>query len=380
MCIEGQIVLRPLRASIVEPGRESAISTSTEGAELALNQEVIWRRPRYVERGLVYPPGGWSKDVKIYSVNAGEVADFVLETGGSIISIDTPRIQSMVLKNEKNASVYSIVGDDGIIIQPDQWEDQGGKLEVSVTEDRTGINLHLEGATGIARADGKLMQNFRVGVSSGTSTDNTYSTLRIVGEFVELTENTLTLPTGVPEWMTAQEQAPTIDNPFLATLSSAYAAGIRGAANHAGRVHTITMDTLSMKRAIQPAPAGLIYKTPQIAFENLSYESVDEFVFGDTPTYSSGQAFLTNNVRNADGPGEVSIGEIVGARIWDEDSRRYYRVRDATISRDIISIEGDDDLLIGDLDKRFDGMTMGQVDALYAGYNMEDGDTRGIPE
>ena len=373
----GRVILRPLRKESLTPHRETESSSESDGTKLALKQEVVWHEPKYVERGLIYPPGGWSSDVKVYSVNAGEYSESTLETNSSIFSIEAPTARATVAKGAVGESVYTIVGDDGIVVQPEQWADYGGTLSVDISEDRSSLILKMQGPVGIARSDGKPMQTFRVAMASGTSADNTYSTLRIVGKHISLTEKTLVIPTGVEEWQTAQEFAPTIDNPFLTTLSDAYSAGTRGARRNSGRFNSLSATTTSMRRRSNLPQSGT-YRGSQAAYQSSTYGDVLEVAEAAGRTYQQDVAWVTSGLTLPEGSGESSIGDISGGRLWDERTRRWYRVRTATITPGTISLQADEDNLFSDVQSNFSGLTYQQVTNVYGGKNYSKVDGMGI--
>ncbi|QIG58598.1 minor tail protein [Microbacterium phage Hubbs] len=377
--ISNNVVLRPVRLFDAIRNRDIESSATIDSTDLARKQEVIWYPSRYVNRGLVYPDGGWRSDISPLSVSAGETVEVTLDTSkdvfASIFSIEQPVAQTFVSMGHNTSSVYSVVGDDGLPIPPAQWRDYGGSLSVRISEDTQALVVTLKGANGLFQSNGQPMKTFRIGIASGTSSSDTYSTLRIVGRYISTRPESIILPTGVPDFRTGQEFAPTIDNPFLNSLESAYSAGVRGARRYAGRRMTITASVSALNRRGQTGTANYPpYSYAQSLWAGRTYASVKASLvpktYGDVTAdfYASVQDDFDNQV----------FGNAPGARYWDQETGRYYRVRQATTSWGQMQIEGDDDLTNGDMQKLFQGMTYAQVGARYSGQTYYKANVRGM--
>lgn len=366
--ISNNVVLRPVRLFEAVRDRESSSTPGITSTELALKQEVIWYPSRYVTRGLVYPSGGWTSEVTPLSVNAGETTEVILDdrknVDASIFSIEPPVAMYEIPQDYDASSVYSVVGDDGIPIQPAQWAAFGGKLTAEVSPDTRSIKITITGASGLVQSNGQPMRVFRIGWASGTTADQTYSTLRIVGRFVEVKPESIILPTGVPDYRTGQEFAPTIDNPFLNTLDAAYSAGTRGAGRYAGRRQTISASVTALnKRGVSGDASYPPYSVDQEEWAGMTYAQAQAAIA--PKTYAQRQADLYASV--GDNFDNQVFGNAPGARFWDRESGRPYRVREATTTWGGMEIEGDDDLNYEDMQGFFAGLTYAQVDAHYGG-------------
>ncbi|WNM66186.1 minor tail protein [Microbacterium Phage DejaVu] len=377
--ISNNVVLRPVRLFDAIRNRDIESSATIDSTDLARKQEVVWYPSKYVNRGLVYPDGGWRSDISPLSVSAGETVEVTLDTSkdvfASIFSIEQPVAQTFVSMGHNTSSVYSVVGDDGLPIPPAQWRDYGGSLSVRISEDTQALVVTLKGANGLFQSNGQPMKTFRIGIASGTSSSDTYSTLRIVGRYISTRPESIILPTGVPDFRTGQEFAPTIDNPFLNSLESAYSAGVRGARRYAGRRMTITASVSALNRRGQTGTANYPpYSYAQNLWGGRTYASVKASLvpktYGDVTAdfYASVQDDFDNQV----------FGNAPGARYWDQETGRYYRVRQATTSWGQMQIEGDDDLTNGDMQKLFQGMTYAQVGARYSGQTYYKANVRGM--
>lgn len=377
--ISNNVVLRPVRLFDAIRNRNVDSSATIDSTDLARKQEVIWYPSQYVARGLVYPSGGWRSDIAPLTVSAGETVEATLDSSkdvyASIFDIEQPVAQSFVAMDHRTSSVYSVVGDDGLPIPPAQWRDYGGSLTVRVGDDTQSLIVTMKGASGLFQANGQPMKTFRIGIASGTSSNDTYSTLRIMGRYISTREQSIILPTGVPDFRTGQEFAPTIDNPFLNTLEAAYSAGIRGARRYAGRRMTISATVSALNRRGQTGTANYPpYSYAQSLWAGRTYGSVKAELA--PRTYSSIQSEFYDSVQ--DTFDNQVFGNAPGARFWDAETGRYYRVRNATSSWSELQIEGDDDLTNGDMQTLFQGMTYAQVGARYTGQTYYKANVRGM--
>ncbi|AWY05874.1 minor tail protein [Microbacterium phage Pioneer3] len=377
--ISNNVVLRPVRLFDAIRNRNVDSDATIDSTDLARKQEVIWYPSEYVERGLIYPSGGYRSDIAPLSVSAGETVEVTLDSTkdvfASIFSIEQPVAQSFVSMEHDSSSVYSVVGDDGLPIPPAQWADFGGSLSVRISDDTQALVVTMTGATGLYQTNGQPMKTFRIGIASGTSSTDTYSTLRVVGRYVSTRAQSIILPTGVPDFRTGQEFAPTIDNPFLNTLDAAYSAGIRGARRYAGRRMTVTASVSSLNRRGQTGAANYPpYSYAQGLWGGMTYGGVR--ALNASRTYASVREEFYQSVQ--DTFDNQVFGNAPGARFWDQPTGRYYRVRQATTTWGDMQIEGDDDLTNGDVQLAFGGMTYGQVGMRFSGQTYYKANVRGL--
>lgn len=378
--ISGNVVLRPVRRFEAIRNREIDIVAGASGIDLARKQEVIWYKNTYVPRGLIYPSGGYRSDITPLNVAAGETQEYTLDTSrdvnSSIFSIEQPVAQLSVGPNDYANSVYTVIGDDNIVIPPAQWAAFGGRVSARIAEDTRAIIVTLTGATGLFTATGDAMRTFRLALSSDTS-EGTYQTLRIVGQHIAIQQNSLILPTGVPDFRTGQEFAPTIDNPFLNKLEDAYSAGVRGARRYAGRRLTVSGGVSALNKRGQTGTANYPpYSYAQGLWGNRTYGTVPPMT-APRPTYAAVQAEFYATVQ--DGFDNQIFGNGPGARYWDPQSSRWYRVREATVEWNSLSINADDDLTNGDIQSSYSGLTYAGVQSMkYAGLTYHKSNLKGI--
>lgn len=363
--VSGQILLRPIRERTATRGRDIARSQAVGGGTLAQNVEVNQYNNRPITNELVYPPGGWTEEVTTYNVNSGETIEQVLELSASVHSINQPVMQTFVSPTHQSSSVFTVVGDDGLPIQPTQWADQGGRLSVSINEDTRSLTLTVTAPTGIRNKDNKEIGVYGIALSSSASTGR-YSTLRIVGSGVAFDKEVIRVPTGISEQETSTEVGVTIDNPFLSTRDQVYTAGVRAAGSYNGSGLRVTgtvtavnqrgntgIEVLRSYAEFQTFAAGRSYEDLQVLFAGKTYQRVqDEFNAGVEDSFEN-QVF----------------GNVSGARVWDEASKRWYRIRSTTLSPDTIQFEADDDLLHSDVQAFWQGESYGDVQLRYNGFS-----------
>lgn len=188
--------------------------------------------PEVISVGPLYPAGGWSEEVKILQVDAGESLEETLDLNASIFSVEQPECVVWVDRNERWNSVYSVSGNDGLPIVPQQWIDAGGSLTVRRSDDTRSLIVTLTGANLPDLAP------FQIAMSAGPS--DRYSSLRLMGSGVILEEKTLTIPTAVSENLVFNESAPSIDSELITNLEEAYTAAVASAKWHSGSVMEVS--------------------------------------------------------------------------------------------------------------------------------------------
>ena len=359
------LLLRPLGTREAVQHKGIARSRTYGGSQLARSVEVYYYNNRPITEQLVYHPGGWSDEVEVISVGAGQEIERTLELSASVTSVVQPVMQTFVGPDVSDASVYTVVGDDGLPIPPQQWADQGGWLRVTVDPSTNTLTLKVRGANRIANKDRTIIANYSIALGSDTS-GNRYSTLRILGTGVAYNKELVTVRTCVDDSLTGTEVGITIDNPFLSTQDQAYSAGVKSARLYAGHKMVINGQLTTINQlgdngsAVYPR-----YSFDQAQHQGKTYAQVRTLNLGKT-YYDIEQAYYA--VVRSDFDNQV-FGNANGVRVWDNISSRYYRVRTATTDPATVDFEAEDDLTNDDvqaftepltyaLDKlRYDGLT-----------------------
>ena len=327
--VDGQAALRPIRARAATQHSRTAMTASISRNPIAETVEVIFYHTIAVNNSMVYPSTGYSDNLQVLSVNAGETVEIPIQLDVSLNSIEQPIYVESVGMYYSGRSVYTAVGDDGLPITPAAWRGGGGKLDVQISEDDFSIIIvKLTGPKGLPDSEGGELKSFQIAMSSGPS-NNRYPALRLRGTGVWWEEKTETFRTGASGAQVETKVGETIDNLFITDLKQVYRAGTRAATRYAGSTLT--------------ASGGVIQFSP-----DWEAQDIDKF------------------------------GEVAGLRVFDRESQAWYRVRSAQFQRGTVTFDGEDDTTIGDVDEAFSGKTLDQRDATYAGLSLKEQFERGV--
>lgn len=373
--VSGVILVRPIRSRTVAIGRDLTRSAASGGGSLAETVEVYWYDSQAISDELVYPlGGGWSPNVEILNVNAGETSEYQLELSASLSSIQDPVMKTFVSQSHISSSVYTIVADDSLPVSVAEWTDNGGSVTVVLNPDTISLTVTMVGATNIPIAGGGYAKSFSLALASDES-GSRYSTLRVLGTGVAYTREKEIFRTGVPHEDSPTLVGETIDNPFITTRSALYDAGTRAALRYSGTLATLTGTVTSVnKRGDTGIIASLTYAEVQA---NLTATLGSGFHYSDEQSFFSGQTYaevatyfsnqVVSNYENQ------AIGNVQGARVWDTTTQRYYRIRAATLTPDGISFDAaEDDQTHADMVDCFQGMTYADVEATRSGMTYQD--------
>lgn len=382
--VSGVVILRPVRARVATRGRDLTRSRDLPTPTLAQGVEVYQYSNREITDELVYPPGGWTPEVEVLNVNAGETSEYTLQLSASVSSIQTPVMDIWVEEDYDSSSVYTIVANDGLVVPVSMWTQYGGSVTVTVNPDTTSLKVVLVGASGLPTTAGNAAAtNFSLALASDT-TGNRYSTLRIVGTGVAFDKQKKYVRTGVPASRTGTEVGVTIDNPFISTVDDLYRAGTRAAKNFAGVVPGLTGSVVAVNRLGDSGKVNYpTYAEVQTALEA---------ALPGTPTYGDVQTYYVTTLSRGT-YGEVQdywfefvqddfenqvFGNINGARIYDKKSRRWYRIRRGQSSMDRISFTADDDMIFSDIEALHSGRTYAQVQTILDGLTYKQAELAGL--
>ena len=371
--VSGVILLRPLRSREAIQHRDVDRNRVYGGTSLARAVEVYQYNNQKIENTLVYPPEGWTPETEVITVGSGETVERVLELSSSLTSIQQPTMQTLVSQAHSSSSVYTVVGDDGLPIQPAQWVDYGGSFSVSIGSDTKSLVISLTGAVGIRNAKGEAISTYSLALGSDF-TGNRYSTLRIVGSGVAFRKELIRVRTCVKDHLTGTDVGITIDNPFLNTANEAWSAGIKAARWFAGEKMILNGTVTSVN---QLGDSGNMsypkYSLDQSEHQGLTYGAVGSGYAGRT--YESIREAYLDRVRS-DFSNQV-FGNVNGARVWDRKTHRYYRTRSAGVNPGNITFSAEDDMLHDDVQGTYDTFTYSQERALFTGLSYSERDRMG---
>lgn len=380
--VSGIILLRAIRKRVATSNRDTSRGISTGSNTLAQAVEVYQYSNREITNELVYPPGGWVPEVQVLTVNAGETTEYTLELSSSVSSIQDPVMQTFVPKSYDSSSVYTIVGDDGLAVPPALWAANGGSLSVSISRDTTHLVVKLQGATGIPTTAGVASQGFSVALGSDVS-GNRYSTLRIVGTGVAFNKVKKRIRTGVPEERTATDVGVTIDNPFISTVDDLYRTGTRAAKQYAGVTMSLRGDVIAINRrgdsgVVTYPTYGQVQESLTSSLGTPTYSDVEDYYFPlSLNSYESVRQHWFEVFRDDDV--DQVFGNAAGARIFDQRTRRWYRIREASPSPGGISLgSADDDLIMGDVQNLYNDLTYGSVQDLLGLFTYREAELAGL--
>lgn len=374
--VSNVILLRPLRSREAIDYRNISRSRSHGGTQLARAVEVYSYNNRPITNELVYPPGGWVPEVEVIAVSAGQTVVRNIDLSASVSYIEQPIMGTFVDQSYITSSVYTIVGDDGIPVQPQQWRDFGGSLEVAINPDTVSLSVTVIAPVGIMSSKAEPISTFSVALGSDL-TGNRYSTLRIIGTGVAFDRQVQRVRTCVPDQLTGTDVGITIDNPFLSTIDQAYGAGVKAARWYAGESMSLDGAVTSINRLgdsgaanypkysfDQSQWAGKTYAQVQTANAASTYQSIEDAYYAITRDDFDNQVF----------------GNAGGVRVWDETSKRWYRNRSSQITTSDVTIQCDDDLTHFDVDGKYEYVTYATEKALFAGRTYSQRDRLGLYE
>lgn len=371
--VSDNVVFRPLRTRVAEVKRDSAQRLTTAKGSLAQFVEVAYYQNRFVVNGQAYPPGGaWKSDVPVYQVDAGEELEVEIELPASLTSITQPVCVPYVARYAQG-SVYSVIGNDGLAIVPQQWLDGGGSVTVRIGEDTSTVVITIKGSI---KTD---LAPYRIAVGAGVS--DAYSSLRLQATGTYTDKQILRIPTGVSAEETPQEVGVTVDNPYISTVDDAYTLGIRTAMNYSGFEQSFSATTVGINRA------GVSGST--------AYPTFDDFNTGldGRVTVWNGKTFNDFNAEWASSTfatisdyylnlvlaefSNQAFGNVSGARVRYRDS--WYRIDSANITPNSVSYNASADTLFSDFSTAwlltpYEGMSGGPrpaktTDYTYAEFN-----------
>lgn len=361
--VSGVLLLRPLRTREAVKNADVDRSRTYGGGTLAKSVEVYYYNNKPITNKLVYPPGGWTMETEVLSVGAGETLEHVVELSASVTKLQPLEMRTYVAPGFSSASVYTVVGDDGLPIVPKQWTDAGGKVSVKINPDTTSVTVTLTGATGIRSTQGGFMSSYSIALGADR-TGNRYSTLRLVGTGVAFNKKKITAPTCVQDNLTGTDVGITVDNPFLSTVDEAWNTAVVAARGFAGESMSLSGTVTAINQLGDTGSASYpTYDFVEAFYAGKTYIQVEALNTGKT--YDEVQQQFFAEVQN-EFANQV-FGNVNGARVWDRKTLRWYRIRSANVSHGQIQFEAEDDLLYSDVEEKYQYMTYDQVQELFDG-------------
>jgi hypothetical protein len=361
--IAEQVVVRPLRQRVADTSRNISSAWTLDQSNLAQTVEIYYYNNTYQTAGLAYPLGGWNDKVAVNSgfaagtttsFDVALIPDSVTSHGASILTIQQPTCVAWVDSTYSASSVYSVTGNDGLIIPPAEWAAGGGKVTVAIKADTQTLTV-----TVVASADTKYAP-YSLAMPSGPS--DSYSSLRLVGAGVFYNKRLLTFSTGANANIAPTAVGVTIDDEFIDSYSDAVAAVVPAISRYATARQTLSVTARGVNRAGDNGS----FAYPTIAdvntqFAGLTLAQVNTLQTGKTLSQfdAAEYALVRSNFVNQ------AFGNIGGARALD--GGQLYRIRTATIAADTIQYGAEADVTAADMNAQYSGLTLGQVNALFIG-------------
>lgn len=371
--VSGSIILRVTGSRVARNDRNASRSVAVDAQQLARSVQVYCYFNEAITNQIIYPVAG--VEPSIIQVDAGGTTVTTIPLSASLSSVVQPVASGAIPAGGTGASEYTVIGNDNIIVSPTLWTDRGGSLSVSINEDTSSIDVTVTGATNVPGVDGTALTSFRIALSDD---ENTYNTLFIQGSGVIQRKTLYTFPTGVTAAQTSQEIGITVDIPMITTLEQLYRVGTRTANQYTGRKISASATVTAVNRRGDTGTANYpTYDEVQATVPAMTYAAVQASAPFSGKTYDQVRAYFYASVQ--DTFENQVFGNVGGARFWDERSRRWYRIREATITPGGINISrADDDLKHEEIQTAYSALTYADVQTLYSGYSYNDANLMGV--
>jgi hypothetical protein len=221
----GQIVLRKIRQNTISVMENS-------GASMSVN---LLGNTRAIE--MYHYDNSWEQDDVIYSaettfqLNRGEQLTELVDV--SFSTTDDKIIQPVCVKaimpypfvGGVNQSVYTVTDNLNFPVEPEWWNDSGGKVYVSVSKENP-LQLEIK-IQAPDQENSAYVEPFKLAEYDTESRPALY----ICGDGVKINKKLRTIATGADETFISRDSKATVDNPFITDISyhllqsSAYATG-----------------------------------------------------------------------------------------------------------------------------------------------------------
>lgn len=196
-------------------------------------------------------------------VDAGEILVKRFTINASLDSINQPIPADTVLPlpyTDGGVGIYTIAGNDGVVVKASEWKGQGGSLSVALTENPNEIEITIIAPPSVTMPTSDNPETevtnapYKIGVE--LAGDAEYPALYITGSGVFYKKTAYTISTGASEEYTTKDSAPEIDNIFITNLSSMYKRGTMAAQAICGPNITLS-DTVPVAQPFGTTPGKL---------------------------------------------------------------------------------------------------------------------------
>lgn len=245
------------RSSIEFTPRSRAQTTSADEfipalplPKSGLNENVSQRETARAVEVLLYEMDGdennygntllWKAD-SVYTLEKGELKEEVVQTTSSFVFLNQPvPVTGVPVPYTSGFGSYVVWGNDGYVVDPQWWKDNGGSIKVEITGTSGEIKLIMQAPT----VD-TLRAPYRI--SEGTADR---PALYIMGKGMKLKEpKTMKFYTGAP--LSAQEVGVTFDSTFVTSSLLATNTGFKLAESF-GTAQSSVSFTMNQSEALEP--------------------------------------------------------------------------------------------------------------------------------
>lgn len=364
--LRGAPAVRPVRQRRALEINNASESWTISNRDVAKYVEVNYYNSQYKVNSIVYPKNGWSEDLPIYTVNAGELLQVNIPIDVSVETITQPDHYDTVPRGYMGpSSAYSTVGAEGEVLPPGFWKSSGGSITATIGADGKSIDVAiLAPDIGTTAA---LYSPFRI-ASRDAVTGEFYNTLRIIGTGVHFDKQSVIVPTGADETLTSEDIGTTVDNYFISTESQARSLALDVSAKWARPTRTLKVTKASINKPGET----------QTSYDYATFAQFDAYAgsatFANFDSTWAGQTFgdfdnyWYQGVQNSFD--YQVFGNAAGARVaW---RRAMFRIRSVDIGPAEVSYTAEEDTTVGDFDASAAGMTIGNFDTSFAGLTFGD--------
>lgn len=321
--VAGFPVFRPVRGRITEPGRWVSRTASLSNPRSAMTVEGYNLNVRDIrDEYVIHPDMG---DGTVLSAERGEIAEFVVDIPASLYRI------TYVAANFTSEEGYNLT-----------WANAGATVTLN-TENPSQVIVQLSPPRSL-----KTERVYVGFLQNGTRVPRLY----VRGDGVGIEQELVQYGTGAAESRTGTPVGATISSPFLSDSETTGAALKRVASNFSVPQFTLSGAVTNVnRRGDSGIPDFISYDEAQRYLEGALGVG---FTYAELKSYSEsleqGNSYAALQTRfslnNSQDYRFQEFGNVAGSRIWDEQTRRWYRVRSATITPFTIdNIQADDDLL-----------------------------------
>jgi hypothetical protein len=233
-------------------------------------------------------------------VNAGETVKLRVTINASLETVNEMEAVNSILPlpfNGGETGQYVVAGNDGILLQATQWEGEGGKVEVALTENPNEIEI-----TVVAPAKDSLTHAadsevgfapYRIGIE--IADDEEYPALYVTGTGVFYNKVSHIISTGADIAFVNDASAPSVDNPFITNTSALYTRGAAAAQAICGPSVTLN-EEVSTIQDFGATPGKLrTVESNKFRINNVSYSATGTGVTGSiAATFADFNALWTD--------------------------------------------------------------------------------------